>query len=185
MIPIQRDLPDFKPVFQGKELGCVPCSISYVANYLKGEEIYNWKELFNKIEIKGEGANAGQVLTFAQKLGWFTGYTRIWDRSYQNIVKLLEKQPLIIGLQVQELFWAGIKRETPLEFRNMASYGHMCVLWDLTPEGHYRVVNFAKADEQDWRILNKNYPIERIYVLSNEKEHSILGQLGRFVKEML
>ena len=180
-----RELPSFSPVYQGQELGCVPCSISYVANYLKGEEAFHWKELFNRITIKGEGANIEEVLNLAKKLGWITNYRRIRPTTYQNLVKILESGPLIIGLPVEELYWAGIDRNKPLKYNGNRSYGHMCVLWDLTETGDYRVVNFAKEHEQDWRILDKSYPIERAYILSNAENKPLLERMRRFVKEML
>ena len=180
-----RELPSFSPVYQGQELGCVPCSISFVANYLKGEELYHWKELFNRITIKGEGANIEEVLSLAKKLGWITSFCRIRPTTYSALVDKLASSPLIIGLPVEELFWAGTDRNKPLKYNGTRSYGHMCVLWDLTEDGNYRVVNFAKEHEQDWRILDKSYPIERAYTLSNEENKPILSRMRRFFQEML
>jgi hypothetical protein len=163
---VTRELPEYPPVYQGLQLGCVACSIAYVANYLSKSPVHDWKALFEQLSIKGEGAEPDEALETARSMGWISGYFEIADLSADHLQSVLHKTPILVGLPVEELYWAGTDRNKPLKYNGQRSYNHMCVLWETTDNGDWKVVNFAKKDEQDWRILSRDYPIKRAYTLT-------------------
>lgn len=175
---IERPIPTEPIIWQGNQLACVPCSIATVANFEKGIAAHDWQRMFTELSLTYGGTKPSEALEWARKNDWFKAYYEITNCSPDALRAVLRRRPIMIGLPVHEIMWAGTNREKPLVYDGVRDYGHMCVLWNVTPEGDWIVVNFAKREAQDWRVLSKDYPIDVAYFVTNEQEMPVNTRAG-------
>ncbi len=166
--PLGRVMPQSNPIFQGSQLACVPCSITFCANYVSLGATHDWKEMWGSLDVRGQGVKPSQALEWGRLQGWYGSYYEIPKRDRYSLYSALKFSPIMIGLPVHELFWAGTAKQKPLAFDGQKDYGHMCVLFDVTEEGDWIVANWADSTKQDSRVISKDYPIDVAYAIEYE-----------------
>jgi len=176
--PIGRAIPLSPILWQGKDLACVACSITCLANYEQPEVPHEWQELHHAVDVRGEGVKPSEALEYARRLGWIDSYFRVSSVHPDALYDLLREHPIMVGLPVHEIMWAGTSQNKPLTYDGVRDYGHMCVLWDVTEKGDWIVLNWAKEKTQDWRVLARDYPIDVAYFVSRKENAPKIRRIG-------
>lgn len=154
-------------VYQNDHLACVPCSIAWAVNDLEpDQEPKDWKDLYTTLQKKEGGTNPQEALTKAQAMGWISSWKKIWNFQW-NIEHELKKkdQRVLLGLPMHKLIWAGSNKDRVIEWDGVNTEDHMIVAKDKNNDGTWNIVSWGKEDEQDYKTLEKNYPIQVVYVL--------------------
>lgn len=179
-VPIGRAIPLSPVIWQGKELACVACSITCLANYEQPEVPHEWQDLHRDLNIQGDGARPPDALEHARKLGWIDAYFQTSSVDPDALYALLRDHPVMVGLPVHEIMWAGTSQNKPLTYDGVRDYGHMCVLWDVTERGDWIALNWAKEKTQDWRVLSRDYPFDVAYFVSRKEIAPKIQRIGWF-----
>lgn len=166
--PFYRIIPDFV-VDQDEEAACVPCSITWVVNFLKGRPEHKWSELWSGVYHTYRGTKPALALYIAKNWGWFGAFYEILDTNPVRLESILAKHPIIVGLPVNRLYWAGIDQNKPLDYDGTHDLKHMCVIVDTDEYGNFKVVDWSDGQKQAWRMISRDYPIEQAFVITLDK----------------
>jgi len=149
-------------VYQGAKKSCVACSLAWMAMFWhKGTE-YDWNVLWNNLNGDDDGLEPKYAMRLARVLGWFRVTVRIPVAFIRFFLWL--GFPVVIGVPMNRLFWSGTSYEHPVVWNGDNDEDHMVVATGHDGLGNWHIVGWGNETEQEYRLLDKYYPIKQAYI---------------------